>query len=342
MRMAGFARRSGVALRAHAKTHKSAIIGLKQVALGASGVCCQKISEAEAMVAGGITDILVSNQIVGRQKLDRLARLAGRARIGVCVDDAENVAHLGEAAARHNVSIEVLVEINVGANRCGVTPGAPAVELARLVARSPGLRFAGLQAYHGPAQHLREHEQRRAAIDNAIRLCRQTRDLLLESGMACPVISGAGTGTYAFEAASGVYNELQAGTYAFMDADYARLRCDDGRPFTEFEHSLFVWTTVMSRATAEIAVVDAGLKAIGVDAGLPVVVDLEGAEYVRASDEHGTLNVRACRRSLRLGDKLKLIPGNCDPTVNLHDWFVVTRDDRVEALWPVCARGPGH
>jgi D-serine deaminase-like pyridoxal phosphate-dependent protein len=342
LRMARFSHGAGVALRAHAKTHKCPTIGLQQVALGAVGLCCQTVREAEAMVAGGIGDVLVSNQVVGQRKLDRLARLATQARVGVCVDDAGNVAELSNAAVRHDASIEVLVEIDVGMKRCGVAAGGPALDLARVVARSPGLRFMGLQAYHGGAQHFREHEERRAAIDHAIELCRQTRDMLRAAGLDCPVITGAGTGTFGLEAGSGVYTELQAGTYAFMDGDYARNRTSSGALFTDFEHSLFVLTSVISHVEPHLAVVDAGVKSIGVDAGLPTVTDLEGAEYTRASDEHGAIKLASATRRLRLGDKLQLIPGNCDPTVNLYDGYVVTRAGHVEALWPITARGPGY
>jgi D-serine deaminase-like pyridoxal phosphate-dependent protein len=164
-------------------------------------------------------------------------------------------------------------------------------------------------------------------------------ELLARHGLPCDLVSGAGTGTYRFEAASGVYNELQAGSYVFMDVDYAKNLAPDGSLWSEFEHSLFIWTTVMSRPTTERAVVDAGLKALSVDAGLPWVVGLPGVEYVRASDEHGKLLLQDPERKLELGAKLRLIPGHCDPTVNLYDWFVGYRGNRVEALWPIAARG---
>jgi D-serine deaminase-like pyridoxal phosphate-dependent protein len=341
-RMARFARESGIALRAHAKTHKCPAIGLQQIALGAVGLCCQTVREAEALVSGGIRNILVSNQVVGPGKIERLAALARRARIGVCVDDASNVADLSAAAARHGATLDVLVEINVGMDRCGVSPGTPALELARAIANAPGLHFGGLQAYQGRAQHLRTFDERHAAITRAIDSSRQTRDLILSCGLDCPSVTGAGTGTFAIEAASGVYTEIQAGSYVFMDADYARNRNHDGAVFADFEHSLFVLGTVISHVTPDRAVVDAGLKAIGVDAGLPVVAGLPGARYTRASDEHGILDLTDCPQPLRLGDKLQLIPGNCDPTVNLYDNYVVVRDQRVAALWPIVARGPGH
>jgi 3-hydroxy-D-aspartate aldolase len=340
-RMAQQAANAGVALRPHAKTHKCPAIALKQIALGAVGVCCQKVSEAEAMVDGGVQDVLISNEIVGHQKLARLVALAQRARIAVCVDDRENIAALGQAAQAAKIALNVLVEINVGADRCGAAPGEPALELAHQVSTTAGLSFAGLQAYYGSAQHLRTAEQRSEAIGAAIRHARQTRDMLHRSSLECRIISGAGTGTYSLEAGSGVYNELQPGSYVFMDVDYARNRADDGRPFSEFEHSLFVYTTVMSHTTADRAVVDAGMKALSVDSGMPAVSGIEGAEYVGASDEHGTLKLSAAAPPIRLGDKMRLIPGHCDPTVNLHEWYVGVRNDRVEALWQITARGPG-
>jgi D-serine deaminase-like pyridoxal phosphate-dependent protein len=341
-RMAEHLRGTGIHLRPHAKTHKSARIAALQVANGAIGVSCQKVSEAECMVRGGMRDILITNQIVGAQKLSRLCALALQARITVCVDDAHNVRDLGLAAAACAATLGVLVEIDVGANRCGVPPDAAALDLARTVAATPGLRFEGLQAYHGPAQHTREYGARKAQIEAVVSRVRQLRDLIQDSGMACPVISGGGTGAFALEAASGVYTELQAGSYIFMDADYARNELPPPELRLEFEHSLFVRTTIMSRPAAGRAVVDAGLKAIGVDAGMPLVHEVPGAHYIRASDEHGVLRLDEAAQSLRLGDCLQLVAGNCDPTVNLHDWYVALRDQRVEALWPVDARGPGY
>ena len=222
---------TGVRLRPHAKTHKSPVIAMQQIALGAVGVCCQKVSEAEILVQGGVPDVLVSNEIVGRPKLRRLAALARSARIGVCVDDAGNVDDLDAAAAEFGVRLDVLVEIAVGARRCGVAPGEPALALAQRVAASSHLRFAGLQAYQGRAQHLRSHEERAAAIRDAADAARRTVELLARHGLACETITGAGTGTYRLEAASGVYNELQAGSYIFMDADYGRNLDESGAPF---------------------------------------------------------------------------------------------------------------
>jgi len=326
-----------VRLRPHAKSHKCADIALRQIAAGAVGVCCQKVSEAEALVAGGVGDVLITNEVVGAAKLDRLAALARKARLAVCADAAENVRALDAAAARTGVRLDVLVEIDVGAGRCGVEPGAPALALARSIAARANLRFAGLQAYQGSAQHLRAVAERRAAIGRAVALARSTRALIEAEGIACATVTGAGTGSFPLELASGAYDELQPGSYLFMDADYNRNEYDAAWP--RFGQSLFVWTTVMSRPGAARAVVDAGLKASSVDSGMPQPWQLPGVDYVKASDEHGVLAIAPGAQAPALGAKLLLVPGHCDPTVNLYDCFVCVRGGVVEALWPVSARG---
>jgi D-serine deaminase-like pyridoxal phosphate-dependent protein len=343
-RMADAVSKAGVRLRPHAKTHKSPIIGQKQIALGAIGLCCQKVSEAAVMVEGGVQDVLVSNEVIGARKLDRLAALSRQARVIGCVDNPIGVSSMAAAAERHGTRLDVLVEINVGASRCGVDPGEPAAALAQLIAREKHLRFAGLQAYQGRAQHFRTIEERRAAIDEAVARSAATVKALKAAGLSCDIVGGAGTGTFELEAASGVYNELQAGSYIFMDADYARNKRADGGPYDTFEHALFVYATVMSMTQADRAVVDAGLKSFTFESGPPEPVGFAGAVYERPSDEHGNLNLAQANTRPGLGDKVRLIPGHCDPTVNLHDWYVGIRGMEgtspvVESVWPVAARG---
>lgn len=343
-RMADAVSAAGVRLRPHAKTHKSPIIAQKQIALGAVGVCCQKVSEASVMIEGGVQDVLVSNEVIGTRKLDRLAALSRQARVIGCVDNPAGVDAMAAAAARHGARIDVIVEIDVGASRCGVAPGEPAVALAQAIAREKHLRFAGLQAYQGRAQHFRTIEERRAAIDEAIARTKRTVQALKSAGLSCDIIGGAGTGTFEIEAASGVYNELQAGSYIFMDADYARNKRADGGPYDTFAHALFVYATVMSMTQADRAVIDAGLKSFTFESGPPEPVGFAGAVYERPSDEHGNLNLAQSNARPRLGDKVRLIPGHCDPTVNLHDWYVGIRGmdgpaPIVESVWPVAARG---
>jgi D-serine deaminase-like pyridoxal phosphate-dependent protein len=327
-----------VRVRPHAKSHKCPDIALRQIEAGAVGVCCQKVSEAEALVRGGVKDVLIANEVVGAPKLARLAALAGEAQVGVCMDDAAMVAVLATAARQAGTTLDAYVEVNVGANRCGVEPGAPAVAIAQAIAAAGGLRFAGIHAYHGGAQHLRQPAQRKASIAQAVDKVGTTLALLEQAGLSAEIVTGAGTGTYLHEASSQVYNEIQPGSYVFMDADYGRNLGDDGQPVHEFRQSLFILATVMSHPVAQRAIVDVGLKAHSVDSGMPGVMDVPGAAYTKASDEHGVIEL-AGPGTLRLGDKVRLIPGHCDPTVNLYDWIVCYRGARVDAIWPVAARG---
>lgn len=343
-RMAARARDLGVRLRPHAKTHKSAAIALKQMALGAVGVCCQKVGEAEALVAGGVPDVLVTNEVIGARKLARVAALARQARIAVCVDAAEAVAPLAQSARAAGSRIGVLVEIDVGGRRCGTAPGEEAAALGALIASHPTLELQGIQAYHGSAQHFRTPAERQEAIAASGRLLAQTLAAFKARRLSCRTVGGAGTGTFEIEGASGLWNEIQPGSYIFMDADYARNLGPDGQPARAFEHALFLYCTVMSTPAPERAVVDAGHKALSNDSGFPEVVGLAGAAYHRPADEHGVLDLARCNSRPRLGDKIALIPGHCDPTVNLHDWLVGVRgyggpDPWVETLWPVTARG---
>lgn len=335
--LADAVRGRSVRVRTHAKTHKCPEVAKRQMALGAIGACCQKVSEAEAMVEGGVGDVLVTNEVVGEAKLDRLAQLARRAKLGVCVDDAAGVKALSAAAGRAGAELDVYVEIDVGMGRCGVAPGEPALALARGVAFARHLRFAGLQAYQGRAQHVRSIAERRALVQRAADGVRHTRALLDRNGIPCPIVTGAGSGTFMLEVETGAWDEIQPGSYAFMDVDYAKN--EQGAPLPRFEQALFVLATVMSRPVPGRAVVDAGLKASSVDSGMPGVWQRPGVEYVRASDEHGVLEIGPGAAAPALGEKMMLVPGHCDPTINLHDWYVGVRGGVVEALWPITARG---
>ena len=326
---------TGARLRAHAKTHKSTVIAHRQIAHGAVGQCVQKVAEAEALAWGGVGDILVSNEVVGDAKLARLAALARIAQVAVCADDAGNVARIEAAAEAAGVRLPVLVEIDVGMTRCGVQPGPEAVALAGVIAASRHLRFAGLQAYHGSAQHLRTPAERSGAIGAAVDSVRRTVEQLRQQGLECQIIGGAGTGTFELESGSGLYNEIQAGSYCFMDADYARNR---GGRSAGFQHALFVLATVMSQARPGLAAVDAGHKAVAIDSGMPLVWQREGVAYTGASDEHGKLEWTE-GAGVHHGEKIRLVPGHCDPTVDRFDWYVGMRNGRVECLWPVAARG---
>ncbi len=343
-KMGDYAKAHGMRHRVHGKMHKSVDVARMQIELGgACGVCCQKVSEAEVFVRGGIRDVLVSNQVRDPAKIDRLARLPQLgARTICCVDDIDNVADLSAAAQTHATEIECLVEIDCGAGRCGVTETADVVAIARAINAAPGLKFSGLQAYQGAMQHLQDYQDRKARIDIAIAMVRDAVTALEADGLACDIVGGGGTGSYQFETASGVYNELQCGSYAFMDADYGRVLDKDGTRIDhgEWDNALFLLTSVMSHAKPDTAIVDAGLKVQSVDSGLPVVFGRDDVEYVKCTDEHGV--VADPGRALKINEKLKLVPGHCDPTCNVHDWYVGVRGGKVETVWPVSARGKAY
>ena len=350
-RMADFARKHQVLWRPHAKLHKSAEIALQLQRAGAVGACVQKTAEAEALAEGGVRDITITNQVIAHPKLLRVARLAARlqaqgGRLALAVDSADGIQRLAEAMAQAapQARIDVLVEIDVGQGRCGVPPGAPALALAQAVARLTQLRFAGLHAYHGRAQHLRSAAERREAIAAAVQAARHTRDLITATGLPVPLVTGSGTGTLVHEAASGVYGELQAGSFLFMDTDYARNEREPAQPV--FEQSLFVKTQVIS-ACGSHAVCDAGHKSHAIDSGLPTVALLppgRGLRYANGGDEHGVLYADGPQARLpALGQMLWLVPGHCDPTVNLHNFLIGVRGGLaagvVERIIRVDARG---
>ena len=340
-KMGDWAKAHGMRHRVHGKMHKSVDVALLQECLGGSvGVCCQKVSEAEVFARGGIKDVLVSNQVRDPQKIDRLACLPKLgARAICCVDDVANVADLSAAAVKHGTQIECIVEIYCGAGRCGVTTTPAVVEIAKAIDAAEGLKFAGLQAYQGAMQHMDSYADRKAKIEIAVAQVKDAVDTLKAEGLECDIVGGGGTGSYYFEGTSGVYNELQCGSYAFMDADYGRILDADGNRIDqgEWENALFILTSVMSHAKADKAIVDAGLKAQSIDSGLPVIFGRDDVEYVKCSDEHGV--VADPDGLLKVNDKLKLVPGHCDPTCNVHDWYVGVRNGKVETLWPISARG---
>ena len=343
-KMGDYARAHGMRHRVHGKMHKSVDVAKLQGKLGgAVGVCCQKVSEAEVFARGGIKDVLVSNQVRDPLKIDRLARIPELgSRTIVCVDDLANVADLSAAVQKHGTELECFIEIDCGAGRCGVTTTDAVVEIARAIEAAPGLKFTGIQAYQGAMQHLDSYDDRKAKLDVAIAMVKDAVEGLKAAGLKPKFVSGGGTGSYYFETDSGVYNELQCGSYAFMDADYGRIldksgnRIDQG----EWENSLFILTSIMSHAKGDKAICDAGLKAQSVDSGLPFIYGRDDVEYIKCSDEHGIIDDPD--GVLKVNDKLKLIPGHCDPTCNVHDWYVGVRGGKVESLWPISARGKAY
>ena len=340
--MAALARRNGLALRPHAKAHKSSTISRAQIAMGAVGICCQKLSEAYPFVRAGIDNIHISNEFVGADKVAMAVELAGLITLSICVDHVAQVDAIGKAASAAGVTIIVMPEVDVGHGRCGVDSNEALAALVDRIAAYPGLQFGGLQAYNGGIQHLATWEQRRLEAARSADRTAQYIRFLEARGVASPVVSGAGTGTVEFDVASGVYTEMQPGSYIFLDGHYGSNEwAGEYMP----QHGLFILSTIMSTAKPHKAVCDVGLKGVAVDSGLPRVRagDYEDKlRYVSANDEHGILQVAADDMRDHLGDRVMLVPGHCDPTCNLHDQFVCFRGDVVEAIWEIDARGLSH
>lgn len=352
-RMAAFAAKHRLRLRPHGKMHKSAEFARMQLQAGAVGLCAQTVAEAESLAAGGINDLYISNEIVAVPKLRRVAALAHQLKVrggqlAIAVDSVEGIDRLAQAMQLTNAVVDVFVEVDIGQGRCGAAPGEATVAMVRhLTNRSPSLRYAGLQAYHGGAQHLRTVEEREAAITRAAELLRRTGEALAAAELGAPLITGAGTGTFMQEAASGLWDELQVGSFLFMDADYQKNERDPAQP--EFEPALFVKAQVISVAK-DHAVCDAGHKCHAIDSGPPAVLALPGQPLLIASnggDEHTILYPQEQGTGLpalpSIGETVWLIPGHCDPTVNLHNQLICVRgglvEGSIEAIVPVEARG---
>ena len=318
-----------IALRPHYKSHKCAALAVMQIEAGAKGITCAKLSEAEDLVSAGIGDILIANQIVDGAKIARLAQLAKRCRLTVCVDDAENVRALSDAARHANATLHILVEYEVGMNRCGVGTKEDFLKLARAVEHSEGLVFDGIQAYAGHLSHRENREKRKEAAEAVEARLRELIGYLKENGVTVLEVSGASTGTAQFKRLGGVYTEIQAGSYLFMDAAYARL--DPG-----FRHALYLYATVVSTAGGRV-ITDLGLKSCAVDQGAPVFEGYPDAT-VHMSEEHAAFMADP-ERPVRIGNRLRAVPGHCCTTVNLHDRIHLMRGGAVVGCVPVTSRG---
>ena len=330
--MASWAAARGIALRPHAKTHKCAEIARRQVAVGAVGVCCAKLGEAEALAAEGVNDILITSPVVARQAVARLAVLAGSIRLAVVVDHPDNV----DAIAASGANVDLVVDVDPGMHRTGVTSPDAAVALARRIANA-GRRYRGVQFYCGHLQHVARADDRRAKLAERTAYLSTVLAALADAGLPAGVVTGGGTGSFAIDAELGVFTELQPGSYIFMDRQYRD--CDAVGP--AFEPALFVDTRVVSANTSGLATVDAGLKAMATEAGAPAVyagADA-GSGWRFMGDEHGLLIAPKGQAAPGLDALVTLVPPHCDPTVNLYDRYAVIGGDGVEAFWAVTARG---
>lgn len=335
-RMQALSEQHAVALRPHAKAHKSSAIANAQLALGAIGICCQKLSEAYPFVNAGVTSIHISNEFVGSDKIAMAVQLARHIDLSICVDHPAQIDAIGQASAEAGAVITVLPEIDLGHGRCGVADHDALARLVDRIAGYTGLRFGGLQAYHGGIQHQASWAQRQQDAAISANKVAQYSQYLEARGINCAVITGGGTGTAEFDAASGVFTEIQPGSYVFMDADYGKNQwCGEA----QWRHSLFIASTIMSTAKRGLAVCDVGLKSVAVDSGLPTVYADDRFSYASANDEHGIIRLDANDTHDHLGQRLLLIPGHCDPTANLYQDYVCIRDGIVEKLWHIDARG---
>ena len=339
-RMAAHVKGAKRAIRPHAKTHKCPEIAKAQIAAGAAGICAATLHEAEVMAAHGIPGLLITSELVGKPKLKRLMKLAAAHRdLMVIVDSTAGVRELSEAASAARVDLNVLLDLDV-AGRTGVAPGPPAVELAKEIARLPGLGLRGIQAYAGQASHTIGFENRREVSLAAMAPALETSHLLEKAGFEVPLLSGGSTGTYNIDSALEGVTELQPGSYVFMDVDYRRIGGQSGEVYSDFAPSLTVVATVISRPAPDVAILDAGLKAFSTDRSFgPECVSLRGTQYSWGGDEHGRLDLSAAEREVRLGDRLEFLIPHCDPSVNLYDRLYAVRKERAEAVWPIAARG---
>lgn len=319
----------GVAVRVHFKSLKCGGLARYIAAAGANGFLCAKLNEAEVLADAGLADLLVANQIIGPKKLDRLADLARRAKVSVCVDDPKNVDELAQAARKAGTTIGVLVEVDIGMKRCGVEPGEPALALARHIQASPGLRFMGLQGYDGHLQLLPDPEDRRRQCLESLEKLVGTRRLIERAGIHVEVVTGAGTGTWEFVSSFEGVTEIQPGSFVLMDCAYHTVR-------PEFGCALSIWSTVISRRPGWY-VLDAGSKAISRDFGTPIIKDRSADKVLKLSEEHTKVELHD--GELQIGAHVEVIPAHCCATMNLHRNCVAVRRGRVEAFWPIEASG---
>jgi D-serine deaminase-like pyridoxal phosphate-dependent protein len=340
-RMAEHARKSGIALRPHAKTHKCSEVAKLQIAAGALGICVAKLGEAEAMGDAGIASILITSPVVTEPGIARLVALNARVGELVAVCDNAGVAErLEKAAARTGKPLNVLVDIDPGLGRTGIRPGDDAISLVRQVSDSPHLKFRGLQCYAGQLQHMESPNERRDKSLSAMKELGEFRDRLKRIGIDAEILSGGGTGTFDIDPDAHVLSELQVGSYIFMDRQYNDVWEKPGDR-VPFETSLFVQTTVVSANREGLATTDGGFKAFATDAGAPLIASgaPAGANYFFFGDEQGGVIYSTAEGKLLPGDVMRCVVPHCDPTVNLYDCYHVVRGDTLEAIWSIEARG---
>ncbi len=331
---------AGIRLRPHTKMHKCPIIARQQVERGAVGVCAAKLAEAEVMCAAGVDNVLITSPLASMDKLERFIALrSAYPGVQLAVDHPETVQHLDRLSAAHGLVVDVYLDIDPAMGRTGIAAGEPALELAKQVVDTGNLRLVGLQMYAGHCMHIEGYEARAKRYRDVMAAGAVTRDLLQSAGIDVPVFSGGGTGTYDIEPGLGLVNELQAGSYAFMDIEYRDIGSQQTELFDDFDVSLFVLVTAISQPQSRLITVDAGFKSLASDKMAPEFRDVEGVVYHWGGDEHGIVQLSNPSKNIALGDKLEVLTPHCDPTVNLHDFYFPYRDGMVREVWPITARG---
>ena len=337
-KMASYLAARNKAFRPHGKTHKCPDVARALIKAGAIGCCAARLSEAEVFAEAGIPGLLITTAVVGKAKIARAVALAGKSPDTMfVVDDRQNVRDINDAAGTRAEPIKLAVDLFFG--RTGIAPGHPAVELAQLIDSLPNVTFVGLQSYDGAAAHTAPFDARSTRTSTTMGRAVETRMLIERAGIACPLVTGGSTGTYRFDSDNPGITELQPGSFVFMDMEYRQIGGPDGTEYRDFKNAMTVVTTVVSRS-AGIAIVDGGYKAFSTDRPFtPQPVGIDGVTYSWAGDEHGRLDVSQASREVKLGDRIEFIPPHIDPTVNLYDSIHALRGDRVEAVWPIAARG---
>lgn len=341
IKMQEYVRDNGMGLRCHTKMHKCPIIAHKQIEAGAIGVCAAKVSEAEVMCTNGVRNVLITSPVVTQEKIKRVMRLGAQAPgLQIVIDDIEIANRFNEAAGDAAIELGVLIDLDPAMGRTGIETGEPALKLGRHIRDDcVNLRFDGLQMYAGHCMHIEGFDKRKDKYRQVLQSGAETKAMFEEDGIGVPVFSGGGTGTFNIEPAIGLMTDLQAGSYVFMDIEYRDIGGEGSDRFVDFEPSLFVLVTAISKPQQRLITVDAGFKSFASDKMSPEFRDVEGVTFHFGGDEHGIIQLTNPSRELNLGDKLPMLTPHCDPTVNLHDYYFPVRNGVVSELWPITARG---
>ncbi len=331
-KMAHFAKEHNISLRPHAKTHKCPTIAHKQIKAGAIGVTCAKLSEAEIMGYSGVEEILIANQIINKEKIERLVSLSRHCQVIVAVDSIINAEAISEVAQSHGETINVIIECNIGMDRCGTNSTKETLQLAESISKLPGIKLRGLMGYEGHTVFTTPPEERLKKCRIANKILKENIDALQKHGFSTEIVSGGGTGTFDITGIDKNMTEIQVGSYVTMDMKYKSVGID-------FHLALSVLSTVISRPNKNTAIIDVGMKGITKEFGLPVVKDVKGITVISLSEEHGKLQLSDSAVDIKIGDKIELIPGHGCTTINLHDKYHVHRHDLLEAVWTIAARG---